>query len=124
MRSEWEQHSGQLTGRTLCEDHAGLPATRRLYDVLWAELRGWAERRGSSWDVNPDDLFPLFFDLKFNEGLDLAEATKYVAAFKDARPRFRKGGPEVLPRLDRLLQGWQKLDPGHTRPPLPLLARA
>ena len=47
-----------------------------------------------------------------------------MAAFKDARPRFRKGGPEVLPRLDRLLQGWQKLDPGHTRPPLPLLALA
>ena len=114
LRSEWEQHSGRRTGRTPFEDHAALRATRRLFDALWAELRGWAKRRGSSWNLTPDD----------NEGLNLAEAVMYGAAVEHARPRSRKGGPEVLPRLDRLLRGWQRLAPGLTRPPLPALALA
>eukprot|EP00438_Fugacium_kawagutii_P007118 Skav222891 [mRNA] locus=scaffold1102:216619:220553:- [translate_table: standard] len=59
----------------------------------------------------------MFLNEKFAEGMDISEATKSFAAIIDARPDC--GQKTDLPRTRRALQGWHKLDPGSTRPPLP-----
>ena len=53
----------------------------------------------------------------FQEGCDLSEGTKSYAAVMDAFPAFSQKG--TLTRSKRALQGWHKLDPGRTRPPVP-----
>jgi hypothetical protein len=58
-----------------------------------------------------------FLNHGFTLGWDHSEAGKYFAAFLDAHPECSH--KTMLPRSRRALQGWSKLDPGKTRPPLP-----
>ncbi|CAE8613013.1 unnamed protein product [Polarella glacialis] len=54
----------------------------------------------------------------FANGDDVSEATKYMAAFMDANPDCYQMGSKALPRKRRALQGYNKLAPGMTRPPI------
>ena len=64
-----------------------------------------------------DDSFCIFLNELFEQGSDVGDATKYLAALVDSEPDF--SGKENLPRSRRCLQGWHRLDPGATRPPMP-----
>ena len=64
-----------------------------------------------------DEAFCYYLNLLFEQGLDLGEGSKTLAAVVDAFPGC--GPKQMLPRTRRVLQGWIKQDPQRTRPPLP-----
>eukprot|EP00973_Karenia_brevis_P027567 3801178-Karenia_brevis.AAC.1 len=45
---------------------------------------------------------------------------KTYAASSFLHPDFSRHGSMKLPRLMKALRGWTKLNPGYTRPPIPL----
>ena len=59
----------------------------------------------------------IFLQQCFNDGMELNEATKFLAAIMDARPEA--SARHLLPRARRSLKGWKNLDPGRSRPPIP-----
>jgi hypothetical protein len=63
-----------------------------------------------------DAVLSQFLNEVFLLGSDLSEATKYLAAIMDHFPMTAV--KSALARSRRCLQGWGKLDPGKTRPPL------
>ena len=64
-----------------------------------------------------DESFSIYLNHLFAEGIDVSEGFKTLAALVDARPDASQKGD--LPRSRRSLQGWAKLDPARTRPPMP-----
>jgi hypothetical protein len=64
-----------------------------------------------------DEACCMFLNCIFEQGVDLHEGTKLWAAVADAFPDF--GQKDKLPRTRRALQGWHKVDPQRTRPPIP-----
>ena len=52
-----------------------------------------------------------------NDGMELGEATKFLAAVIDSYPHAAPR--HALPRSRRALKGWKNLDPGRSRPPIP-----
>ena len=58
-----------------------------------------------------------FVNNMFELGFDLQDGTKTLAAIIDAYPTFAR--KECLPRTRRALQGWAKMEPQRTRPPVP-----
>ena len=64
-----------------------------------------------------DESFCFFLNSLFEEGNDIGDATKHLAALIDSEPGCT--GKDSLPRSRRCLQGWRRLDPGATRPPMP-----
>ena len=66
-----------------------------------------------------DNLNQLWLD-----GLDIGKATGMRAAGVRPRPSFSMKGPDKLVRAVTALQGFNRLDPGRARPPLPLVFAA
>ena len=64
-----------------------------------------------------DEACTRFLNDIFEQGVEFHEGSKFVAAVKDAFPDYGPKG--MLPRMVRALQGWGKVDPQKTRPPLP-----
>ena len=64
-----------------------------------------------------DTALTIFLQQCFNDGMELNEATKFLAAIMDARPEA--SARHLLPRARRSLKGWKNLDPGRSRPPIP-----
>ena len=64
-----------------------------------------------------DEACCIFMNHMFDQGYELAEGTKFLAAVCDMYPGC--GPKHVLFRTRRSLQGWLKTEPQRTRPPLP-----
>lgn len=64
-----------------------------------------------------DSSFSFYLNHLFFEGADVSEGFKVLAAVLDAHPDC--GGKQGLLQSRRCLQGWAKIDPARTRPPLP-----
>jgi len=64
-----------------------------------------------------DEACNCFMNYMFDQGFELAEGTKFLAAVCDTFPGC--GPKHILARTRRSLQGWLKLEPQRTRPPLP-----
>ncbi|CAK0871674.1 unnamed protein product, partial [Prorocentrum cordatum] len=60
-----------------------------------------------------------YADYAWSIGLERAAVLKTYAAYVSAHPDFSRKGSLRLPRFCRALQGWKRLDPGQTRPPMP-----
>lgn len=70
---------------------------------------------GSHCHTGIDSALTTFLNECFQEGMDIADGQKYLAAVMEAWPIVGKTG---LGRSRRALKGWKILDPGYTRPPL------
>lgn len=68
-------------------------------------------------EANLDNALTYYLNYLFEEGHDLGDGTKTLAAVLDSNPGC--GQRTRLPRSRRSLQGWNRLDPQKTRPPLP-----
>lgn len=68
-------------------------------------------------ETNLDNALTYYLNYLFEEGHDLGDGTKTLAAILDSHPGC--GQRTRLPRSRRALQGWNRLDPQKTRPPLP-----
>ena len=64
-----------------------------------------------------DEACCKFLNNIFEQGIDLHEGTKFWAAVQDAFPDYAH--KNCLVRTRRALQGWSKIDPQKTRPPIP-----
>ena len=64
-----------------------------------------------------DESFSIYLNQLFSDGADASEGFKTFAALLDAYPQT--SGKAGLPRARRCLQGWAKLDPARSRPPMP-----
>ncbi|CAK0877082.1 unnamed protein product, partial [Prorocentrum cordatum] len=60
-----------------------------------------------------------YADYAWSIGLERAAVLKTYAAYISAHPDFSRKGSLRLPRFCRALQGWRRLGPGQTRPPMP-----
>ena len=112
-RSPTLQRSDQLGAtRGVTPSGAGLCQE----DQRFEDLRPPAQA-GSSTHPEVDEACCMFLNCIFEQGVDLHEGTKLWAAVADAFPDF--GQKDKLPRTRRALQGWHKVDPQRTRPPIP-----
>ena len=66
---------------------------------------------------NLDEICCRYVNSIFEAGFDLQDATKTLAAVIDSHCDF--GHRDRLPRTRRALQGWAKVEPQRTRPPIP-----
>lgn len=108
----------RFKGQTLLEQMAVSPAVALDYRMRYKEFLNFsrAQKFNLKTVKNFDKAFTEFLNYLFIEGRDLSEASKFFAAALDANPDF--SGKQSLPRSRRSLQGWSKLDPGNTRPPM------
>ena len=112
------EHQPRFQGQTLLEQMAvsrpvGLDYMARYQEFLRSPH---ALGRNLQDPVNFDEAFAGYLNDMFLEGRDISEASKSFAAALDANAGFSL--KQFLPRSRRCLQGWSKLDPGNTRPPL------
>ncbi|CAE8638556.1 unnamed protein product, partial [Polarella glacialis] len=108
--------TSRFQGQSLLEQEAVGPETAVLYAQLTAEFDCWAINHGlPTGTVEEIDLcLNGYINEAYMKGKDLHDATKMLAAVLDRRQDLK----ESLPRSRRSLQGYRKLDPGLTRPPM------
>ena len=71
-------------------------------------------------DVQMDTAATLFVNHLWEQGMEKHDATRFYAALLDRFPRLSGSSTRMFPRCRRALQGWTRLEPSVTRPPLPL----
>lgn len=64
-----------------------------------------------------DECLTMYLNNMFEQGRDISEGSKTLAAVLDARPDCSQRN--MMPRARRCLRGWSNMDPGSTRPPVP-----
>ena len=106
-------------GQTFLEQSAISPRTAADYKFRMEVFKKfcllhWISTTGPR---NLDPSLTTFLQQCFNDGMELAEATQYLAAVIDSCPEA--AAKHKLPRARRALKGWKNLDPGRSRPPLP-----
>ena len=106
--------------KTFLETKAiGAPMAVR-YATLLRSFRRFAE--DESMPLNEpqqvDEALVTFFDHLFFNGYPREEAMSTFAAWNDSEVRYTKGGDLTLPRARRALQGYTKLAPSATGPPI------
>ncbi|CAE8610344.1 unnamed protein product, partial [Polarella glacialis] len=108
--------TSRFQGQSLLEQEAVGPETAVLYAQLTAEFDCWAINHGlPTGTVEEIDLcLNGYINEACMKGKDLHDATKMLAAVLDRRQDLK----ESLPRSRRSLQGYRKLDPGLSRPPM------
>lgn len=108
----------RFPGQTLLEQRAVSGSVARDYILRYQEFQGFCHTNGMSLqsEIKLDEACCTFLNHMFMEGRDISEGSKVFASVLDAHPNF--GGKQSLARSRRALQGWSKLDPGNTRPPL------
>ena len=115
QRSDPPRFKGQTNLERLAVSEAvARDHTRRINDLRFFARQNRISLRSAK---NLDEACALFLNNIFEQGVELHEGSKFVAAVKDAFPEF--GHKSALPRMVRALQGWTKIDPQKTRPPLP-----
>lgn len=109
----------------MLEKNAVGSAFRQHYGLMMTWLCDWAVLCGisvalqnsSQVDAMPTDAVNyLFF-----EGEEFGVGTGLKAAFEYLYLEFGRHGWNRLQRTCRALQGWRKLNPGSTHPPMPWL---
>jgi integrase len=110
----------RFQGQTFLEQHAVSREVAIDYMSRMQLFRDFAVSQSLLMDTiqNIDSSFTEFLNDMFAGGSSLGEATKSLAALIDHVPDCGQKG--ALPRARRCLQGWQRLDPGATRPPIPM----
>ncbi|CAE7708857.1 AMY1.1 [Symbiodinium sp. CCMP2592] len=119
-RKYLDQHvmEPRFQGQTPLERAAITMEVAKDYAQRMRQFRAFAKQNSLSLHKTKlDGTFCEYLNHLFEEGCDLGEGTKSLAAVVDAFPSFSQ--KSSLPRSRRALQGWHKLDPGRTRPPLP-----
>ncbi|CAE8608177.1 unnamed protein product [Polarella glacialis] len=113
------QDRPRFPDQSLLEQEAVIPSVGWDYLIRSAIFQELLSSRGLPFTnlEEKDNAFVAFLNNGFEEGWELSEATKHLAAFTDSHPDC--GHKTMMPRSRRCLQGWKKLDPGRTRPPLP-----
>ncbi|CAK8991991.1 unnamed protein product [Durusdinium trenchii] len=115
QRSDPPRFKGQTNlERVAVSEAVAKDYTRRTNDLRFFARQSKISLRSAK---NLDEACTLFLNNIFEQGVELHEGSKFVAAVKDAFPDF--GHKSALPRMIRALQGWTKIDPQKTRPPLP-----
>ncbi|CAK0841695.1 unnamed protein product, partial [Prorocentrum cordatum] len=107
--------------RGFLEWNAVAPQTQAYYEEALTEFRRFASSRGLALATAADADLALtnYADYAWSIGLERADLLKTHAAFISECPDFSRKGSFRLPRFSRALQGWKRLDPGQTRPPIP-----
>ncbi|CAK0788060.1 unnamed protein product [Prorocentrum cordatum] len=107
--------------RSFLEWNAVAPETQGYYkDALddfqtFVDLFGLPLRTAAQVDL----ALMNYADYAWSIGLERAAVLKTYAAYISAHPDFSRKRSLRLPRFCRALQGWKRLDPGQTRPPMP-----
>ena len=115
QRSDPARFPGQTNlERMAVSEPVALDYIRRVKD-----LRAFVKQKKLSLRGIPkfDEACCMYLNNIFEQGVDLHEGTKFWAAVQDAFPAY--GQKHLLIRTKRALQGWQKVDPQRTRPPIP-----
>ncbi|CAE7196525.1 AMY1.1, partial [Symbiodinium necroappetens] len=108
----------RFQGQTRLERAAVTVAVAKDYSERMRQFRAFAKQNHLSLHKTKfDGTLCEYLNHLFEEGCDLGDGSKSLAAVMDAYPSFSQKGS--LQRSRRALQGWHKLDPGRTRPPLP-----
>eukprot|EP00435_Cladocopium_sp_Y103_P026023 s1915_g6.t1 len=109
----------RMSGQTFLEQSAISPKTAADYRFRMEIFTSFCKlhRISMMGAQNLDPSLTTFFQQCFNDGMELSEATKYLAAVMDSFPEV--SAKHMLPTARRALKGWKNLDPGRSRPPLP-----
>ncbi|CAK0906896.1 unnamed protein product, partial [Prorocentrum cordatum] len=107
---------------TFLEANAVTERTHAMYVKRVADFESWVSARGLKLTSAKlvDCALVDYLNQLWIDGADIGEATGTYAAWVKLRPSFSKKGPDKLVRTMKALQGFNRLDPGRTRPPLPL----
>ncbi|CAK9098379.1 unnamed protein product [Durusdinium trenchii] len=109
----------RFQGQTFLEMNAISEEVASDYRIRMSRFRAYAklEQISLRGQKNLDSALSAYLNEMFEDGEDIGEATKTLAAVVDSvRECTQKGS---LPRCRRSWQGWNRLDPGATRPPIP-----
>eukprot|EP00438_Fugacium_kawagutii_P017670 Skav211267 [mRNA] locus=scaffold2429:526:2325:+ [translate_table: standard] len=122
-RQAFMQHTvpiPRFKGQTFLEQNAVSREVATDYAVRMKQFRDYAKMNNLPINTikNLDSSFTEYLNDMFAGGSSLGEATKTLAAVIDHMPDCGQKG--ALNRSRRALQGWQRLDPGATRPPIPM----
>ncbi|CAK0853015.1 unnamed protein product, partial [Prorocentrum cordatum] len=116
-----EFHRAQEGAQSFLEVNAVVPATQDIYLDCMLELKRFVVAHGLSLGTpaEADLALTSFANYAWTEGLDRGVVHRTCAAFLSEHPDFSWRGALRLPSLSRAMQGWERLDPGLTRPPIP-----
>jgi len=114
---------GGVAITSILETHSVLEVTRRDYQERVRKFEEFvAEVRLPVDSVSAIDAALVeYLDMMFLEGFTIEEANKTVAAWVWHHPDHSKKAGHKLLRTYKALQGWTKLAPATTRPPMPLV---
>ncbi|CAK9056858.1 unnamed protein product [Durusdinium trenchii] len=109
----------RFQGQSFLEMNAVSEEVASDYRIRMARFKAFAklEQISLRGQKNLDNALSAYLNEMFEDGEDIGEATKTLAAVVDSVPDCTQKGS--LPRSRRCLQGWNRLDPGSTRPPIP-----
>ena len=107
--------------RSFLEWNAVGPETQAYYREALEEFKTFVLLYGLLLNTvaEVDLALTNYADYAWSIGLERAAVLKTYAAYISAHPDFSRKGSLRLPRFCRALQGWKRLDPGQTRPPIP-----
>ena len=106
----------RFVGQTLLEQLAVGQESGRDYTNRMAQIKEFAQGMPLRTHSQKDTVLLAFLNQCFDEGAELAEGTKYLAAFIDHYPSVSDKGK--LLRSRRALKGWRNADPGNTKMPM------
>ena len=111
--------TSRFKGQTKLEQVAVSELVAIDYSKRMETLRKFAKNKKLSLrnKTKFDEVCCLFLNNLFELGFDIQDGSKTLAAIVDSHPEF--SAKSQLPRTRRALQGWSKLEPQQTRPPLP-----
>ena len=109
----------RFPNQTLLEQEAISNEVANDYMIRMQAFRVFVkqERLNVKGETNLDNALTYYLNYLFEEGHNLGDGTKTLAAILDSHPGC--GQRARLPRSRRALQGWNRLDPQKTPPPLP-----
>ena len=108
----------RFRGQTTLEKLAVSAPVAVDYSKRMHELKTFASKNKLRMTKkNLDEVCCRFVNNLFDQGFDLQDGSKTMAAVIDSRPDFSPR--HMLQRTRRALQGWSKVEPQFTRPPLP-----
>ena len=124
MLATAESVTGSASARpqTFLEVNSVSQKTLEKYEQNVTEFTAWWQAYGRRLSTveEIDEAMVFFLDHLWWEGFHIGSATGFYAAWVKLNPQFGRRGHLRLPRTSKALQGWSRLDPGRTRPPLPL----
>ncbi len=105
----------------MLEEASVAPGTRQKYLKALVEFEAFLAARAvvltSPSDV--DKALTDYLNFMFMDGHEIHEANFLYAAWIWSHPDYGSKGQHPLPRTVRAINGWRKLAPGFTRPPMP-----